>query len=178
MSARTARALTAIWLFATTVGALAGCADDVEAPTGGDRAETAIPSAPNRLSRPPPPPPPGGVPVMCGPMRSSFEPCAQFPEDLEREPDTQPAIVGGTERLQASIRYPASARQARREGVVVVRVVVDDDGTAAFVTVRRPVDPALDAEAVRVVRFARYVPATLDGRAVTAELMLGVQFTL
>jgi TonB family protein len=62
--------------------------------------------------------------------------------------------------------------------VVVVRVVVDEDGTAGVVTVRRSVDPALDAEAVRVVQAARYVPATLDGHAVMASLALPVRFTL
>ena len=97
---------------------------------------------------------------------------------VDRAPDTWPDLVGGLERLQASVRYPAAARSAGVEGRVVVEVVVGEDGAPTGAAVVRSVSPELDAEAVRATLSAEYTAGTTAGRPVTRRLTLPVTFRL
>ena len=79
-------------------------------------------------------------------------------EELSDEPfevvEEQPEFPGGLNAfrkyLQDNLRYPESAQDAGIQGKVMVRFVVERDGSATAVEVYKSVDPALDKEAVRV----------------------------
>jgi len=52
------------------------------------------------------------------------------------------------------------------------------DGTVGDVKVTKPLDPGLDAEAVRTVRQWTFAPGTKDGQAVPVQVMVEMTFTL
>jgi len=74
--------------------------------------------------------------------------------------------------------YPPDARAAAITGVVEMQCVVLTDGTVGDVKVTKPLDPALDAEAVRTLRQWTFAPGTKDGQAVPVQVMVEMTFTL
>jgi protein TonB len=76
-------------------------------------------------------------------------------------------------------RYPEQARSLRREGVVRLRLRVDEDGRVTSVDVVRSSGyPILDAAAVSAVRTWQGRPAMRDGRPVATSWDLPVRFKL
>lgn len=69
--------------------------------------------------------------------------------------------------LNKTFRYPEEAWKKKIEGTVVVQFIVDEEGNPMDVKVVRPVNPLLDAEAVRVISQSKdWVPAVYGGRLV------------
>lgn len=73
-----------------------------------------------------------------------------------------------------------SAKQTDGNGnVKISAVVVDKEGNIKQVKVERGVDPALDAEALRVVKaMPKWIPGKQKGKAVAVRYILPVQFRL
>jgi len=105
---------------------------------------------------PPPPPPP---PPVQGPLR----------------------LHSGITRPQKTVDvapvYPAAARAARKEGVVILETVIDARGNVESVRVLRPV-ALLDDAAVAAVRQWRFTPALLNGEPVPVVMTVTVNFML
>jgi TonB family protein len=74
--------------------------------------------------------------------------------------------------------YPEAARDARIQGIVVMKVVILADGAVADVEVVREAPLGLTEAAVEAVRQWRFEPATLDGRPVAVSYFLTVRFNL
>jgi protein TonB len=73
--------------------------------------------------------------------------------------------------------YPEEARRAGREGLVVLKIVVDEEGRVTVADVLRGDEPFATA-AVRAVRTWRYRPATLDGSPISIYRVVKVPFRL
>jgi periplasmic protein TonB len=73
--------------------------------------------------------------------------------------------------------YPASARAARVEGIVIVEATIDAEGRVQSTTVLRSI-PLLDRAALDAVRQWRYTPTTLNGSPVSVIMNVTVKFSL
>ncbi len=73
--------------------------------------------------------------------------------------------------------YPASAKEAKIQGVVIVEVLIGDDGKVRETRVRRSV-PQLDAAAVDAVRKWEFTPTKVNGQAVPVVMTTTVNFVL
>lgn len=77
------------------------------------------------------------------------------------------------------VDYPQIAIDNEIQGRVAVRFVVKKDGSVGDVKVVRPVDPALDKEAVRVVKsLPKFQPGRMNGHAVNCYYTVPVNFKL
>ena len=77
------------------------------------------------------------------------------------------------------VKYPVIAQENGIQGRVVTSFVVDKEGNIKQVKVERGVDPALDAEALRVVKaMPKWIPGKQKGKAVAVRYILPVQFRL
>lgn len=97
--------------------------------------------------------------------------------------EEQPSFPGGVpalfKYLAAEVKYPVIAQENGIQGRVVTSFVVDKEGNIKQVKVERGVDPALDAEAIRVVKaMPKWIPAKQKGEAVAVRYILPVQFKL
>lgn len=97
--------------------------------------------------------------------------------------DQMPEFVGGASSLRSyisqNVRYPAIAEENGVQGTVVVKFVVERDGTVTSVQVARSVDPSLDKEAVRVVKgMPRWIPGKKNGQPVRVSYTIPVSFRL
>jgi len=74
--------------------------------------------------------------------------------------------------------YTEEARQARREGVCVLSLIVGVDGRTSNIVVTRKLGLGLDERAIEAVRTWKFEPARRNGRRVPTHLTLSVQFKL
>ena len=110
----------------------------------------------------------------------------QAPEEEEEVftmVEQMPQFPGGNTELlkyiSKNVRYPAIAQENGIEGRVIVRFVVEKDGTIGEVQVVKGVDASLDKEAVRVVKtLPQWVPGKQNGRSVRVWFTLPVTFRL
>ena len=73
--------------------------------------------------------------------------------------------------------YPAIARTAHVQGVVILEAVLDARGGSRSVRVLRSI-PLLDQAAVDAVQQWRFTPALLNGEPVPVVMTVTVNFTL
>jgi periplasmic protein TonB len=75
--------------------------------------------------------------------------------------------------------YPRSARRKREEGVVLLRVLVDETGRPLNIKLKKTSGfAALDQSAVQTVKQWRFVPARKAGITVSAEVVVPIRFSL
>lgn len=97
--------------------------------------------------------------------------------------EQMPTFPGGMGALMQwlgkNMTYPAVAAENGIQGKVIVGFVVERDGSVTDVKVLRGVDPALDNEAVNVVkRMPHWIPGKLNGQAVRVSYNIPVTFKL
>ena len=81
--------------------------------------------------------------------------------------------------LSNNIRYPEAAQQNDIQGRVVVKFVVEKDGSVGHAEIARGVDKDLDREALRVVnKMPKWQPGKNNGVAVRSYFNLPVTFRL
>lgn len=96
----------------------------------------------------------------------------------------KPAIpAGGVETYAQYLadhqRYPSAALQGGKQGTVPVTFVVEKTGSISQVKVAKSLDPALDAEAVRLISSApRWTPAQHRGLKVRQRITVPVSFQI
>lgn len=81
--------------------------------------------------------------------------------------------------LYQNLKYPEEAVKNNIEGRVIVRFVVGKNGKIYNPEVVRSIHPALDAEAVRVIKaMPEWTPGLKDGKAVNVKYTIPVSFKL
>ncbi len=111
------------------------------------------------------------------------------PATLIREPDSlgvyhhademPEATVDVSSYLAAHVRYPQKAKRKNIQGRVVIRFVIDKDGSLRdLFAVSSPAD-ILSDEALRVIKaMPKWKPAKLNGEAVPVYFTLPIVFRL
>jgi TonB family protein len=74
--------------------------------------------------------------------------------------------------------YTEEAREARREGVCTLSLIVGLDGKTSNLVVVKKLGLGLDEKAVEAVRKWKFEPARKNGRPVLTHLTLSIQFKL
>lgn len=97
--------------------------------------------------------------------------------------DLIPSFPGGTNALNtfiaSNLKYPPVAGANGIQGRVIVKFIVEKDGSISNVEVNRSVDPDLDNEAMRVVKaMPKWIPGQINGKAVKVECSLPFVFRL
>ena len=110
----------------------------------------------------------------------TFEPVQGDVFDVVEE---MPQYPGGPqalfEFLSNNVQYPAAAQKAGIQGRVIATFVVGKDGSISQPTVVKSVDPALDAEAIRVINsMPKWTPGRQNGKVVNVKYTIPVNFQL
>ena len=97
--------------------------------------------------------------------------------------EQKPSFKGGDAALykwlNSQIVYPAAASEEGIQGKVIVAFVIEKDGRVTNVQVVRKKHPALDAEALRVVKkMPNWTPGRNNGQPVRVKYNLPVTFKL
>jgi protein TonB len=97
--------------------------------------------------------------------------------------EKMPEFPGGEDSmmrfLQKNIMYPQSERDNDIQGRVIVRFVVNEDGSLTDIAITRGVSPGLDKEDLRVVRLLpKFKPGMQQGKPVSVYFNLPIRFKL
>jgi protein TonB len=97
-------------------------------------------------------------------------------------PVAQAVRVGGNIKVPVKTKdveavYPALARAARVEGLVIIEVTIRPDGKVKDAKILRSM-PLLDAAALDAVRQWEYTPTLLNGSPVSVVMTVTVNFRL
>ena len=97
--------------------------------------------------------------------------------------DEMPSFPGGLEELYKwidnNVQYPAVARENGIEGRVIVKFIVEKDGSLSDSTVIRSVHPIVDREALRLVgQMPKWNPGKRAGIPVRVRCCLPIKFKL
>lgn len=100
-------------------------------------------------------------------------------ENVEQNPE----FPGGQEALMkflsTNLKYPPEAMAKGIEGRVLVKFIVNEDGTISDAAIQKSVEPALDAEALRVVNaMPKWTPGKKDGEVVRTSFTMPIVFRL
>jgi len=95
--------------------------------------------------------------------------------------DKAPEFPGGMNALgqffSDNIRYPAKARKNGEQGRVIVQFVIDETGKIIEVEIFHSVSPALDKEAIRLIKsMPKWTPGEHEGEKVRVRYTLPVNF--
>ena len=98
---------------------------------------------------------------------------------VEQKPEFNGGEAAMYKWLSDNIVYPTAASEEGVQGRVVVEFVVGKDGSITNVRVVRPRHPALDKEAVRVIKaMPKWIPGRNNGQPVKVTYTLPVTFKL
>ena len=108
------------------------------------------------------------------------------PVDEEKVYDVveqMPSFPGGTAAMMEFIKrtkvYPVSALKQNIQGRVIITFIVEKDGSLTNAKVIKSVHPALDKEALRVVKkMPKWMPGKQNGNAVRVKYVLPITFRL
>ena len=96
----------------------------------------------------------------------------EFFEILPQFPGGDKALM---EFLKKEVRQPDEAKDVK--GRVVISVIVETSGELTHFEVRRSVHPALDKEALRVVKkMPKWIPGSIYGKLVAVKYNLVIAF--
>jgi protein TonB len=98
-------------------------------------------------------------------------------------PEQTASFPGGIQKLQEfineNIQYTDEMNQTCAQGRVVVRFVIEKDGTVTSPKVVKSVDPVFDKEALRIVSIMpKWMPAKMNGKAIRTTYTVPVNFRL
>ena len=97
--------------------------------------------------------------------------------------EEMPEFPGGPKALMdylmTNVKYPKTAFDADIQGRVIAQFVVDKEGTVRDAHIVKSVDPALDAEALRVINnMPKWRPGRQNGKVVNVKYTIPVSFSL
>jgi periplasmic protein TonB len=97
--------------------------------------------------------------------------------------DVMPEFPGGNAALLKYIAettvYPKEAKEKGIQGKVLTRFMVKKDGSVSDVSILQGVNPALDNEAIRVVKtLPKFTPGKLNGKTVPVWFVIPISYAL
>lgn len=104
-------------------------------------------------------------------------------EVFQNKREVAPEFPGGINALvkflSDNLKYPTVCKELKIQGKVLVKFTVKSDGSIGNVRVTKSVDTRLDKEAIRLVKsMPRWTPGTQDGKPVSVEFTLPINFKL
>lgn len=98
---------------------------------------------------------------------------------IEELPEFPGGMSEYVQWLTQALRYPQSARQRKQAGEIVVKFVVEKDGTISHLRFVKQTHTALDAEVLRVMRIMpKWKPGKDHGRPCRAVVAVPVVFAM
>lgn len=106
---------------------------------------------------------------------------AAFEEPSNEPSDEVPQYPGGTKAMYdfiyKNMNFPAADKKKGVSGIVVVRFIVEKNGSLSNVEVIKHGTPSMDKEVIRVVKkMQKWIPAKKNGKPVAVSMALPINF--
>ncbi|MGF1671987.1 MAG: energy transducer TonB, partial [Balneolaceae bacterium] len=80
--------------------------------------------------------------------------------------------------IQEQLNYPEFSKEHNLGGRVVVKFIVDEKGNVKNPEIKEGAGAEINAEVLRVIKMAKFIPAYQDGKPIQVEFTLPVNFKL
>lgn len=80
--------------------------------------------------------------------------------------------------ISEELRFPEAARATEVQGVVRLRFVVENDGSASNITILKSVGAGCDNEAIRLIQDTHWIPAVKNGKYVRSYYEQDITFKI
>ncbi|HUR79741.1 MAG TPA: TonB family protein [Thermoanaerobaculia bacterium] len=144
--------------------------------------QTAAPEPVREEPRPVPPPPVQTQTAAPEPVREEPRPEPQVARAREGDlvPAGTPGLTAPRLTRRGAVTYPPIARAQRVQGVVIMSVLVNENGNVVDVKVIRgvPQPVGLNEAAIQTMRRSSFSPATKDGVRVKSYVTVPIEFKL
>lgn len=105
-----------------------------------------------------------------------FPGCEELNDAAERKKCAQVKML---EFINSHIKYPYEAKENDIQGMVVVRFIIEKDGSISGTEIVRSLEGGCDEEVLKAVgKMPRWVPGKQQGRTVRTEFLLPVKFKM
>ncbi|EAZ79090.1 energy transducer TonB [Algoriphagus machipongonensis] len=113
----------------------------------------------------------------------SEPPVDDIPDEIREFVEVQASFKGGMEKwyeyLKKNLNYPTQARRMGIEGTVIVRFVVNTDGSIQDIEAVRTIGGGCDEEAMDVIRNSpKWNPGRMSDRPVRSRMTMPIRFRL
>lgn len=100
-------------------------------------------------------------------------------EDFFVAVQDEPELIGSLQDLQDKIVYPQQARRAGIEGTVIVRFIVNEDGSIQDPEIVRGLEGGCNEAAIKgIMEHAKFRPGQQNGERVRVQFTLPITFRL
>lgn len=105
-----------------------------------------------------------------------FPGCEEIKNRSDREECSKQALL---EFIYTNIKYPEATQSIGLEGMVVVRLVIDEDGSIINSEIVRRLDEYTSIEVLRIIKLMpKWIPGKLNGREIKTTYTVPVKFKL
>ena len=106
-------------------------------------------------------------------------PTEMIPENLDHQPPSPYNITQSPRFLkQHPVKYPELARQANKEGIVVLEAGIGVDGIARDIILIQGLGFGCNQEAIRALTMSRFIPAKSGNTPVLSRIQIPYRFQL
>jgi len=121
--------------------------------------------------------------IDIAPVELTSPPMIDVPDEIKNFVDVQASFKGGMNAwynyLKKNLRYPSQARRMGIEGIVIVRFVVNTDGSIQDLELLRTIGGGADQEALDVIKDSpTWIPGKMAGRPVRSRMTMPIRFRL
>lgn len=106
----------------------------------------------------------------------------QIPKPIFINGGPEGGIEKWNEYLSKNLRYPLESQKLGIEGLVILYIIIEKDGTMVDLALANPeeVDPELAEEAIKVVKrySGRWIPSSVNGEFMKTRIRLPINFRL
>lgn len=100
-------------------------------------------------------------------------------EKVEQTPEFPGGDLAMNEYIRKNLVYPEIAKNQKIEGTVYVSFTVGKDGSIKNIKILRGLDPACDAEVLRIIRqMPKWTPGKQRGKPVETQMTIPIKFSL
>jgi len=92
--------------------------------------------------------------------------------------DKMPEPIGGIRGIQKRIVYPEIAKRAGIQGRVFVKAFIDEKGNVVASQIIKGIGAGCDETALNAVKKTKFIPASLKGKPVGAQVAVPILFKL
>ncbi len=100
-------------------------------------------------------------------------------ETLDSPPKPPGGMDGWFTHIATNLKYPTTARTKKIEGTVILKFIIEKDGSISETQVLRGIGGGCDEEALRVLKLSpNWTPGIKDDQPVRTEMRLPIRFKL
>ena len=92
--------------------------------------------------------------------------------------DPEPGVIAPAMKIQGEKKYPDAAKKAEKEGKVILKATIDENGIPRDIVALTSLGFGLEEAAIEMLKKSTFRPATKGGKPISLEVEIPIDFRL